>query len=479
MLGVLAAAAALLPAARAASPDEWRSRSIYQVLTDRFASPASAPCPSLSDYCGGTWDALAQHLDYIQDLGFDALWVSPVVDNAPGGYHGYWQRDMYSANAHFGNWSSLRALADALHARDMLLMVDVVANHASTDADVSQNAPFNLTSQYHDCAGCPASCQVEDFTDHAQMEHCRLAGLRDFDNTDEAGAVAAQLYAWVAFLVNASGADGLRVDTTPYVRPAFWQRFERSAGVYAVGEVDTGDLAFAAPYQGAALSGILSYPLFFVLRAVFQGRGSMRQLGDAWRAGAAAWQDLGLLGVFADNHDNPRFLSSQGDVGLFRAALAYALLSDGIPITYYGSEWLLRGGADPGCREALWAAAGGGAPPYSAQAAPLGPFLAALNAHRRRAALWGALQVERWQDDGFYAFSRGSSTLAVFTNAGSGSGRQARDVTYLPEAWAPGTRLCDALDCSSCVVVGAGPVARVSVDGASGVAVYSPLVAPC
>ena len=205
----------------------------------------------------------------------------------------------------------------------------------------------------------------------------------------------------------------------------------------------------------------------------------MRQLGDAWRAGQGAWKDLGLLGVFADNHDNPRFLSGQSDVGLYRAALAYALLSDGIPITYYGAEWLLRGGGDPGCREALWQAAGGGRPPYSAQAAPLGPFLAALNAHRRSAQLWRALQVERWQDDALYAFSRGSSTLAVFTNVGSAGGQQARDVTYLPEAWAPGTRLCDALDCTSCTVVGAGPVARVRVDGASGVAVYSPLVAQC
>jgi alpha-amylase len=90
------------------------------------------------------------------------------------------------------------------------------------------------------------------------MEHCRLAGLMDFDQSDAQGPVAAQLLEWAAFIVNVTGADGLRVDTTPYVHPAFWQRFEQSAGVYAVGEVDSGDLGFAAPFQGAALSGILS-----------------------------------------------------------------------------------------------------------------------------------------------------------------------------------------------------------------------------
>jgi alpha-amylase len=307
------------------------------------------------------------------------------------------------------------------------------------------------------------------------MEHCRLAGLMDFDNTDPEGAVAGALYQWAGFLVNASGADGLRVDTTPYVFPAFWQRFEAAAAVYAVGEVDSGDLGFVAPYQGAALSGILSYPLFYTLRSVFQGGGSMRQLGSAWRAGLAAWRDPGLLGVFTDNHDKARFRHGSSDVGLFRGALAYSLLSDGIPIVYYGDEWLLGGGGDPACREALWE----GGRSYSAQAAPLGGFLAALNAHRRAGAVWEAPQVERWQDDSFYAFSRGNGTLAVFTNAGSGGGVQARDVTYLPEAWGAGTVLCDALDCRSCVEVAAGPVVRVGVAGSSGVAVFSPLVARC
>ena len=469
-----------------AGPDQWRNRSIYQVLTDRFAlpsgtiaagtatgTPATSSC-DLHSYCGGTWQGITQHLDYIQALGFDALWVSPVVDNWPGGYHGYWQRRMHSPNGNFGSFSDLLSLSSALHARGMLLMVDVVANHAYSDGDVSQNEPFSSAESYHDCSSCPSGCSVADFTDHAQMEHCRLAGLYDFDNTDLQGPVATQLIEWARWLVNATGADGLRVDTVPYVWPPFWKAFEASAGVYAVGEVDTGDLAFASPYQGSALSGILSYPLFFTLRSVFEGRGSMRQLGDAWRAGLAAWKDVGLLGVFTDNHDNPRFLSGQSDVALYRGALAYSILSDGIPIVYYGSEWAFHGGGDPGCREPFWEGA-----EYSASAAPLGPFLAALNGYRRQAALWTSLQIERWQDDSFYCFSKGNSTLAAFTNVGAGGPAQSRAVTYLPEAWAPGTVACDALNCKNCLTVQDGPVAHVQVDAASGVALYSLEVAPC
>ena len=181
------------------------------------------------------------------------------------------------------------------------------------------------------------------------MEHCRLAGLRDFNNSDPNGVVATTLYAWIRDLVVNYTIDGLRIDTTPYVPQAVWQKFEAAAGVYAVGEVDDSSIAFVAPWQAptgtqAALTGILSYPLFATMRSVFQQRNSMRQLGDAWRASIAAYANVGALGVFVDNHDNARFLNGANrDVGTFRAALAYAILSEGVPITYYGSEWLYAG----------------------------------------------------------------------------------------------------------------------------------------
>jgi alpha-amylase len=70
---------ALTPIAQAATKDEWRSRSIYRLLTDRFA-PASdnAPCDvQQGQYCGGSFKTIMSKLDYIQnDLGFDAIWIS-------------------------------------------------------------------------------------------------------------------------------------------------------------------------------------------------------------------------------------------------------------------------------------------------------------------------------------------------------------------------------------------------------------------
>lgn len=85
-------AAATLGLVSAADKEAWRSRAVYQVLTDRFAKDGAGggACGDLSNYCGGTWKGIENHLDYIEGLGFDAIWISPVVDNWANGYHGYW-----------------------------------------------------------------------------------------------------------------------------------------------------------------------------------------------------------------------------------------------------------------------------------------------------------------------------------------------------------------------------------------------------
>jgi hypothetical protein len=105
--------------------------------------------------------------------------------------------------------------------------VDVVANHAWTTADVSGNKPFDDPSDYHDCSGCPnGGCNVNDYHDLTQMEHCRLAGLMDFNQTDAGGKNANLLYDWIEGLVGNFSVDGLRVDTLPYVHADFWRKFE-------------------------------------------------------------------------------------------------------------------------------------------------------------------------------------------------------------------------------------------------------------
>ena len=123
---------ALYQPAHAATAAQWRGRSIYQVVTDRFArsdGSTSATCNTADRaYCGGSWAGIANNLDYIQGMGFDAVWISPITKQVQGStpdgyaYHGYWQQDITELNSNFGTADDLKNLASALHGRGMVSM---------------------------------------------------------------------------------------------------------------------------------------------------------------------------------------------------------------------------------------------------------------------------------------------------------------------------------------------------------------------
>lgn len=84
---------------------QWLSRSIYQIVTDRFAmaSATSTPACNVTEevYCGGTWKGITRMVDYITGMGFNAIWISPVFANTANGYHGYWTK--VCIRQHIGN----------------------------------------------------------------------------------------------------------------------------------------------------------------------------------------------------------------------------------------------------------------------------------------------------------------------------------------------------------------------------------------
>jgi len=153
-------ASMMLAIAQAGDTAAWKQRSIYQVLTDRFARSDgnTNSCGNLSGYCGGNYQGMIAHLDYIQGMGFDAIWISPIVDNSENGYHGYWARNWEAVNSNFGSEDDLKALVSAAHEKGMWVMVDVVANHsAPIGDDYGQLYPLNRAEHYH------GDCQITDF----------------------------------------------------------------------------------------------------------------------------------------------------------------------------------------------------------------------------------------------------------------------------------------------------------------------------
>ena len=97
------------------SKEEWRSRSIYMLLTDRFAKNGNQTDCDLKQFCGGNYKGMIEKLDYIKGMGFDAIWISPIIKNTDGSYHGYHLTNLYELNEHFGSEQDLVDLIDECH----------------------------------------------------------------------------------------------------------------------------------------------------------------------------------------------------------------------------------------------------------------------------------------------------------------------------------------------------------------------------
>ena len=131
-------------------------------------------------------------------------------------------------------------------------------------------------------------------------------------------------------------------------------------------------------------------------------------------------KDSTLFGTFLENHDNPRFPSLTGDLALAKNAIAFTILSDGVPIIYQGQEQHFSGGGDPDNREAVWFSGyNTGSPLYS--------FIGAINQIRNQAIYLssGYVTYKAWviySDTNTIAMRKGydgNQIISIFTNKGA------------------------------------------------------------
>ncbi|KAJ8098479.1 alpha-amylase [Lipomyces tetrasporus] len=384
--------AILIAVAQAKTAEEWKALSIYQVLTDRFATTdLTAPECWIRDYCGGTWKGLERKLDYIQNMGFDAVWISPVIHNidtnTTWGYafHGYWGDDPYRLNEHFGSPDDLKSLSDSLHRRGMSLMVDIVINHFASNyepLDVDYGlfpAPFNTSNAFHQL------CNI-DYSNQSSIEDCWLVAgsppvLPDLKSDDP--VILNALIDSVVDLVEKYNIDGIRLDTARHVPKSSLSKFQQKVGVFVTGEAVNQSVPFVAQYQGP-LDSAINYPLWYGLVDSFMGRTTFDFLTAVVKSEQATFSDAHALTNFLDNHDQPRFASYLGDghgddVLRDENAATFLFFVTGIPVIYYGFEQRFDGGYDPINRETMWSSG------YNASV-PLYNYIARLNAIRKYAA---------------------------------------------------------------------------------------------
>ena len=369
--------------------------SIYLIMPDRFANgdPANdepAEAQGSHDrskaraYHGGDLRGMCEHLDYLKDLGVTTLWLTPIVKNgATEDYHGYGAVDLYAVEPHLGTLRDYQELVAAAHQRRMKIVFDIVPNHVGPKHPWAAKPPlpdwFHGTVKHHLNSSTPVSGTFygepenpghdlfEALVDpHAPRELWRNLTEGWFvdllpDMNTENPMVAQYLLQNAIWWTEASGLDGFRVDTFPYVAREFWARWHAGLRrIYprltTIGEVFHPDASVTSFFAGGqkrydgidtGVSTLFDYPLYFALRDVLLNGAPAGRITDVLRHDGLYPRPDELV-TFFGNHDVGRFASAKGSsAAKLKMAFALTLTLRGIPQFYYGDEIGMPGGGDP------------------------------------------------------------------------------------------------------------------------------------
>lgn len=323
--------------------------SIYFLMTDRFydgdkTNNMNVIRDDLTQYQGGDFQGVIDKLDYIKDLGFTAIWISPVVKNDIGGYHGYWADDFYKTNEHFGSLEKLKELVKKAHEKGIKVIVDLVVNH--TGPGFSKVNDSKYANWFH------PRIDISDYNDQKQVENGWLAGLPDLNQ--ENPEVSKYLIDMSKWWIKETGIDGYRLDTFRHVPKDFWITFSKEIkkvypGFYLIGEVFSGDPSYVGGYQDSGADGFLDFPTYYAANDVFKGDKPASYLGEMINNEGSIYKNRNLMGTFIDNHDVPRFVAQIYNLKdeKLKSALTFMMTYTGIPVMYYGTEIGMDGGTDP------------------------------------------------------------------------------------------------------------------------------------
>jgi len=348
------------------------------IMPDRFADgdPANDNLPGFPPadrklpraYHGGDLKGVLDHLDYIQQLGVTAVWLTPILANNPAGrdYHGYGATDMYSVDPRLGTLADYQRLAAELHRRHMKLLFDDVPNHVGNAHPWVADPP--LPDWFHGSAAqhIEATYDFGKITDPhlpANAAHSELDGwfANSLPDMNQQNPVVAQYELQnMIWWIEQSGLDALRIDTFPFVQRTFWQKYLSTLQTLyphlnSVGEVCNEDPTIDAFFAGGrTLAGVdthlttpFDYPYFFALRDVLVNGKPFSTLESIFRQDWLYPHPELLVPILA-NHDQPRFMSEKDATpGLLRLATGITMTIRGTPQLYIGDEILMQGDGDP------------------------------------------------------------------------------------------------------------------------------------
>ncbi len=376
--------------------EPFAAEAVYFVVTDRFVDgdagnnhaeqggaalgtfdrPLKLPGQRAANigYLGGDFQGILDNAGYIADMGFSAIWITPIVDNPdeaftgstrPGegmfadkgktGYHGYWGVNFFEVDEHLE--SEGLAFADLTRKlRDdfgLKLVLDVVCNHGSPAYTMPEDQP--KYGELYDADGRLVADHENlhpTELDPANPLHAwfnrepDLAQLADMNesNPDVLEYFVAAYAQWIG-----QGAHAFRIDTIKHMPHAFWKLFSdriraEHPGLFMFAESWSFDARAIAQHTLPENGGIsvLDFPGQQAMNEVFAGGAPYSRLADYLHLDTRVYQNPYELMTFYDNHDMARMAADENG---FIDANNWLFTSRGIPVVYYGSEIAFMAGA--------------------------------------------------------------------------------------------------------------------------------------
>jgi glycosidase len=327
----------------------WQDESIYSIMIDRFnngdtSNDIDVFAKDPLAYNGGDLQGIIDKLDYIHDMGFTAIRLTPIFDNAKGGYHGYWVNNFYKIDEHFGTIETFQTLVKEAHKRKMKVLIDFVTNNVATSnplvSDASKQDWFHKEED------------IINWNNQQELEDGRVDGLPDLnqDNLE----VKKYLLDTAKWWINRTDIDGFSLTEVNHVPLSFWNEFSREVkkekkDFFLLGVTSKNTSINLQEYENAGIDSLLNYSYNDNLRQVFA---NTDQSFSTLYSDAQNGQKSFLRPNFMDNEYTVRFTNDivekrQFPGSRWKMALTYLYSTPGIPVFYYASEIALIGGEIP------------------------------------------------------------------------------------------------------------------------------------
>lgn len=255
------------------TPFVWEGANLYFLLTDRFNNGDTSndvnfdrtkETAKLRGFEGGDLKGITQKIEsgYFTDLGINAIWMTPVVEQIHGGtdegtgvtygFHGYWTKDWTAIDPNYGTKQDLKALVDAAHAKGIRVVLDAVINHTGPvtekdpvwPSDWVRTEPQCQYSNYENTITCTLVKNLPDIKTESNeavelppqlVEKWKAEGRYDqevaeldafFQRTGHPRAPRFYIMKWLTDYITEFGIDGYRCDTVKHTEEFVWQEFK-------------------------------------------------------------------------------------------------------------------------------------------------------------------------------------------------------------------------------------------------------------